>query len=974
MAARTQALRCGAWAAVLWLGGAAAVVAAEAATHPSLDERFTTSVVPFLENYCLDCHAGAAAEASLDLSRFGSTEEVVAEFGLWEIVLDRVAAGEMPPEEASEFPEDDARAGFVDWSRELRRIEAEKQAGDPGPVFARRLSNAEYDYSMRDLTGVDIRPGKEFPIDPGNEAGFDNSGESLATTPALLAKYLDAARSVADHLVLKPDGFDFAPHPVVVETDRDKYAVRRIIDFYERQNVQLADYFLAAWKHKHRTESDDQDAAIRRLARQNGLSPRYLSTICRILSGDDPAVGPLAEIRERFAALPSPAADDEAAVLAACEQLKDWVVDTRAEVAYEFPHLRVRGMNAGSQPLVLWRNRQKATHRLDFDREKLPSQAPGVDESALEDSYARFCETFPDAFYISERVREFRDPDEKDLVNEKGRLLSAGFHSMMGYFRDDAPLYELLLDETQQTDLDRLWRELDFVADAPLRQHQGFIWFERTDSRFMISEEFDFARAEDKDAASEEKIARLAEVYLAKALRNGAGEVEAQAIRDHYRIAKENIRWVEQARAAAEPAHLAALVDFAERAFRRPLSDEQRADVLGFYHALRETTGLDHEAALRDSIVYVLMSPQFGFRLDLAARRPGVQPLDDYELASRLSYFLWSSLPDRELLDVAAAGMLHEPEVLRAQTRRMLRDDRVRALAVEFGGAWLDFRRFEEHNAVDRLRFPTFDDELRAAMFEEPVRFLVDVLQSDGSLLDLLYADHTFVDGLLAKHYGAEVELAPGEWARLENAGRLGRGGLPTMAVFLTKNAPGLRTSPVKRGYWVVNNLLGERIPPPPPTVPELPADEASLGDLTLREALAKHREHSSCSGCHARFDSLGVVFEGYGPVGERRTLDLGGRPIDDWAEFPNGDDGAGAVGLRDYLRSTREADFIDNFSRLLVSYALGRTLILPDDPLLADVREGLAADGHRIGSAIETIVLSPQFLTKRGDDLASTE
>ncbi len=174
----------------------------------------------------------------------------------------------------------------------------------------------------------------------------------------------------------------------------------------------------------------------------------------------------------------------------------------------------------------------------------------------------------------------------------------------------------------------------------------------------------------------------------------------------------------------------------------------------------------------------------------------------------------------------------------------MIQDDRARALAVEFGGNWLDFRRFEEHNSVDRNRFPEFTNELRQAMFEEPVRFFLSVAQHDQSVLDFLYGDYTFVNPVLAKFYGMPApNTRANEWTRIDDIGHYGRGGLPTMAVFLTKNAPGLRTSPVKRGYWVVRRLLGEVIPPPPPNVPVLPADETKLGDLTLPQTMAKHRE-----------------------------------------------------------------------------------------------------------------------------------
>ena len=189
------------------------------------------------------------------------------------------------------------------------------------------------------------------------------------------------------------------------------------------------------------------------------------------------------------------------------------------------------------------------------------------------------------------------------------------------------------------------------------------------------------------------------------------------------------------------------------------------------------------------------------------------------------------------------------------------------------------------------------------------------------------------------------------------------------MAVFLTKNAPGLRTSPVKRGYWVVRRLLGEQIPPPPPAVPELPKDEANLGELTLPQLLARHRADNNCAGCHRRFDSIGLVFEDFGPIGERRAKDLGGRPVKTSATFPDGTDYTGLAGLRDYLRDKRQDDFVDNLCKKLLSYALGRGLILSDKKTLDEMRRRLKADEHRFGSAVEAIVTSPQFLNKRGHD-----
>ena len=375
-------------------------------------------------------------------------------------------------------------------------------------------------------------------------------------------------------------------------------------------------------------------------------------------------------------------------------------------------------------------------------------------------------------------------------------------------------------------------------------------------------------------------------------------------------------------------------MDFAQKAFRRPLTEADRTELLGFYTKLRQKEGLAHDDAVRDTVVRILMSPSFIFRLDqetpVGVPKPAngriltasqakqkTQPLSDYAIASRLSYFLWSSLPDDELLALAAKGELRKPQVLAAQAQRMLKSPKTRALAAEFGGNWLDFRRFEEHNAVDRARFPSFNDSLRQSMFDEPLHFMLDTFQNNGSLVDWLFGKHTFVNATLAKHYGMSgVKVKGEEWTRVDNATEYGRGGLLPMAIFLTQNASGLRTSPVKRGYWVVRRVLGEQIPAPPAKVPELPKDESQLGEKTLRQALEIHRKDPACGGCHARFDSYGLVFENFGPIGELRTKDGGGKPVDNRAPFPGGKDYAGLSGLQEFIRQRRQQDFVGTFSR----------------------------------------------------------
>lgn len=990
---------------------------------PALIEGFEKTIRPFVSAHCSACHGAEAPEGDLDLAAFEDVAGVLAGYRRWQIVGERLQAGDMPPEDAEQQPTAAERQAVLAWIGTLRQHVVQQSSGDPGPVLARRLSNAEYDYTIRDLTGVDMGAAREFPVDPANEAGFDNSGESLAMSPALLRKYLDAARQVASHLLLTPDGAVFAPHPVLVVTDRDKYAVKRIVEFYARQPTDYAVYFAAAWRYRFRAELGVPEVTLAEVAQQAKVSEKYLATMWATLEAPE-ASGPLAKLQVLWRALPAPENGQTPATLqAGCDQMRDFVVELRKKLTPEVPNLRGGRVHSGSQPLLMWKNNQWAANRRRYDPKVLqppasgPAEAKGepapddvaeyddeerrrerkppepdadltvptdpAERAKHEAAFAHFCDVFPDAFYIAERGRTYANQAEELAEGRGGRLLNAGFHSMTGYYRDDRPLYDLVLTDSQQQELDKLWDEFFFTSDVAARMHTSFLWFERSDSSFMLSEEFNFTRAEDKNCTDEAVLAKLAEAFEAKAAKNRGRPVVLQAIREHFAAVNKNVRWHEQARRDAEPHHLAALQSFAERAYRRPLGPAERASLLAFYQSLRGE-GMGHEAAIRDSFAAVLMSPHFCYRIDQAATNPSatneaaaagqaVRPLSDYELASRLSYFLWSSMPDAELLSLAAAGELHKPDVLTAQARRLLRDPRARALAVEFGGNWLDFRRFEEHNAVDRERFPTFNDELRQAMYEEPVRFLQDLVQNDRSVLDALYGEHTFVNGPLAQHYGMPHPANPAAWVRVDDAARYQRGGLLPMAVFLTVNSPGLRTSPVKRGYWVVRRVLGEQIPPPPPDVPEIPNNEAELGKLTLREVLALHRADKACAGCHARFDSFGLVFEGFGPVGERRELDLGGRPVDVAAEFPDGSQESGIEGLRNHLRTHRQPDFVDNLCRKLLAYGLGRTLINGDEALVESMKERLAANEHRFGVLVDAIVTSPQFLNKRSGGAAES-
>src|SRR5439155_14307659 len=228
------------------------------------------------------------------------------------------------------------RRQVIDWVRAMRAEEARKNSGDPGVVLMRRLSNAEYNYSIRDLTGVDIRPAREFPVDPANPAGFDNSSESLVMSPALLNKYLQAAREVAGHLALKPAGFDFAPHPMLAESDREKYTIQRIVDFYDRQPTDFADYFQAAWRFKHRAAIGKPSATLSDFAGEAKLSAKYLPLVWGILEEAREDAGPVARVQTMWRMLPGPEHNQPELVREGCVKMRDYVVKIRKLTARQF--------------------------------------------------------------------------------------------------------------------------------------------------------------------------------------------------------------------------------------------------------------------------------------------------------------------------------------------------------------------------------------------------------------------------------------------------------------------------------------------------------------------------------------------------------------------------------------------------------------------------------------------------------------
>ena len=395
-----------------------------------------------------------------------------------------------------------------------------------------------------------------------------------------------------------------------------------------------------------------------------------------------------------------------------------------------------------------------------------------------------------------------------------------------------------------------------------------------------------------------------------------------------------------------------------KRAYRRPVTSADLRGPLALFAKGRADGGFD--AGIELALSSVLVSPHFIFRLepDPAGIPPGTPyRVSDLELASRLSFFLWSSIPDDELLSVATAGRLRQPAVIEQQTRRMLADDRARALVTNFASQWLHLGGLAAITPDMRL-FPDFDDNLRQAFRQETERFVESILREDRSVLDLLRADYTFVNERLAKHYGMP-HVYGSHFRRVTLDRTSERGGLLRQGSILTVTSYATRTSPVIRGKWVLDNLLG--VPPPPP-LPDVPAlkDNTVDGSLTVRQRLAEHRSNGACAACHNLMDPIGLALERFDAVGRRRTVESG-VAIDAAGGLPDGSTFVDVDGLEAALLRRPEL-FVGAFTEKLLTYASGRGVEYYDAPAVRTIVRDAGRAGFRLSSIVVGIVKSPPF------------
>jgi hypothetical protein len=405
------------------------------------------------------------------------------------------------------------------------------------------------------------------------------------------------------------------------------------------------------------------------------------------------------------------------------------------------------------------------------------------------------------------------------------------------------------------------------------------------------------------------------------------------------------------------------LTGLARQAYRRPVGAADIHPLMKVYAAARSEA--DFEQGIEAAIEAVLVSPSFLFlhEQDPPGSTPGsVHAISDLELASRLALFLWSSLPDEELLSVAVRGQMRKPAVLEKQVERMLNDPRAEALTKNFAGQWLYLRNLE-HQRPDVFLFPNFDTRLRQAMKSETELFFASIVRENRSVLDFISADYSFLNERLAEHYGIEGIKGPAlRKVSLDSASR--RGGLLGQGSILTVTSYGNHTSVVKRGKWILDNLLSAPPPPPPPDVPALKSTSSDGHKLSAREQLEQHRADPACASCHVKMDPLGYALESYDAVGAFRTEE-DGRALDVSATLPDGTQFDGLAGLQKVLLS-RKDQFTRAFTERLLTYALGRGVGAHDQPAIRAIARAAAQDDYRIRTIILGIVQSEPFNLRR--------
>lgn len=983
------------------------------------------TILPSVKSKCIDCHGGKNTKGGVDLKRLEKDPSVLQEYELWNKVQEAVKSGDMPPEDSKALS-DSERKNLLTWVGTALETAATSNAGDPGPVTLRRLTNAEFDYSIRDLTGIAYPLGKDFVPDGGGGEGFSNLGDVLFVSPQQLDKYFAAARKLVEHATILPgSGIHFNEQRIGV---RGPAQFRSNVEadmfvWYQKmaephlpkdgEDLRTGEYMAACWKWKYREQTGA--TSLEALAKENKLNQSFLENWWNFLQAKEPKSRFLDLTRLPWNALPGPSPEAPKAVPPAVQQnidairdqLRSWFLPGKWSVlraqqdsdelktqpfqtdvhGEKVVHLVVGDLGDGNRgdivrvdSLEVQRKGKKEdyitwiTGRRDADSARLASvkddPTQNGQKAELESRIAE-AEKF---LGLLGRHPQGLEVDAKTLMLQAPMVLSIPLPEDAKHFKANGKL-DIRVTESEFSSLQ--WKATVGTPPDPTQIIPGLItvWKRQTPTHREIGSDFSKLRE-----VFPENLEHLLDRVAGNRNRGGKSGITVYYFSDTQLAAflppaeatrlanmKEDWRYVasktvpKNLESEWDKKVLGHLEAFANKAWRRPLSDDEKTELATVYKA-GIAQDLDRESAAREALVRILVAPSFLFKLEQVGE-PGIHPVTPTELAARLSYFLWSSLPDEALRQKAADGSLSRPEVLKAETLRMLKDPRAGALAREFAAQWLEFKNFDGYLKVDAGKFPEFTPELRRDLYQETVGFFTHLIRENRPVREILTADYSFLNERLAKHYG--IPDIKGEELHQTKVSDYSRGGILGMGALLTRTSYPHRTSPVLRGNWLLHSVLGAPTPPAPNNVPKL--DDNVTAPKSLRERLEKHRADKACASCHDRIDPMGFALEGFDPIGRVRKNDETGAVVDDSAQVKDGRKFTGIAGLRDYLKA-REPEFHAQFCRKLVGYALGR-IVLPTDKLLLEaMKTQLQSSDPTFAGAVVAIIQSRQFQNRRGE------
>jgi hypothetical protein len=872
---------------------------------------FDQKIKPLLEKYCYDCHSDGTDKGDFTLDEQTDYAAMRADFVLWDHVRQQLITHVMPPEKKDK-PTLQERDDLVAWIDDSV-FWFDPTKPDPGHVTARRLNRTEFNNTIRDLLYVDTRPAKEFPPDDSGY-GFDNIGDVLSLSPMLMEKYLRASQEVA------ADAFDVStPEHADVELTAKKM-----------------------WSHKGKTDESDGVRWFHSEAEAMGkftapASGSYLVTVnvAATEAGNEPAKIALRvngkdvstyDVKTRWK-------DDKGPWQRITQTIQLNAGESRISVAFLNDHSDPMNPDASK------RDRNVALDKIDI-------QGPSGLLAPRGSKFLRWLiGDKPVGLPVLQLSGEDFDKGEGDAGRDTGAMsLASSGYIKHGVEITEAGKYKFTLkvgaqqagDEPAKTELRIAGKTVGTFSVTA--KNQAPQWF-----------------------------------HVETDLPTGNHELQVWFMNDFYDPATKQDRnlWIHQVKVEGplgkstgiQVAEVPALIErLGTRLFRRPIRDDEKAKWQAFADlAIKE--GESPLGALRYTLEGMIVSPAFLFRISpkpTVAPKNGIADIDEYSLANRLSYFLWSSPPDDKLLQLAAKNELRKN--LATEVNRMIGDYRGWALTEDFAGQWLQLRDMDIVSP-DARRFPEWKGGIAYAMKRESQTFFDHILRGNRSVIDFLNADYSFMDRKLANFYGIQgVKSDKFEKVSLQGTTR---GGILTHGSILTLTSEQTRTSPVKRGKYLLENILGTPPPPAPGGVPPLDEKKARFSDLTLREQLAEHRSNASCAGCHAFLDPLGFAFENYDAIGRFRAEEKK-HPIDASGTLVRGQQFKDLTELRTILARDMADDFTRNLAENLLTYALGRGLGYSDKPAVHEIVRRTKISGYKLQDMILAICESVPFQKMR--------